>query len=135
MVAGLVPPQEQKRIFEKLLEYYKALYPGVSFSKEEKELDHKGIGDLYYTFAGEEAEATAREKMRMINSAIGEGYDTPIIVLQAKKRMILLDGHRRARVAFSQGMAWKALIIIPSKDVKFGIEDMVMGKIKDLYGK
>jgi len=135
MVVGLVPPEEEKRIFQKLVEYYKQLYPGIEFATKEQALSRNDIGELDYTYAGEETEATAAEKMRMISSAISEGYSTPIIVLQKKKKMVLLDGHRRARVAFAQGLGWKALVIIPSKDVKFGIEDMVMGKIRDLYGK
>ena len=135
MVVGLVPPEEEKRIFSKLVEYYEKLYPGLAFKKEEKVLTHKEIGELLYTYPGEETEATASEKMRMINSAIGQGYSTPIIVLQKAKANILIDGHRRARVAFGQGMNWHALLMIPSKDIKFGIEDMVLGKVKDLYGK
>ncbi|MEW6721912.1 MAG: hypothetical protein AB1324_01480 [Candidatus Micrarchaeota archaeon] len=135
MVVGLVPPDEERRICRKLLEYYEKLYPAMKFSLKDAELTHREIGELYYTYAGEETEATAMEKMRMINSAIGEGYSTPLIILRKKKMMVLLDGHRRARVAFSQGMGWKALVIIPSKDVKFGIEEMILGKIKDLYSK
>lgn len=133
MVVGLVPPDEQERIYEKLIAYYQEIYPGISFSKEEKELSREELGELYYTYPGEENQATAAEKMRMINSAIGEGYSTPIIVLKTDK-MILLDGHRRVRVAYSQGMKWPALLIVPDKEVKFGIEEMVMGKVKDLYG-
>ncbi len=135
MVVGLVPPEEEKRICGKLIEYYKKLYPGIDFSLKEQKMEHGEIGDIYYTYPGEETEATAAEKMKMINSAIGEGYSTPIILLRKKKGMILLDGHRRARVAFSQGLGWAALIISPAKEVKFGIEDMIMGRIKDLYGK
>lgn len=135
MVVGLVPPDEEANICRKLMDYYKALYPGIQFTLKEEALGHEQLGELYYTFPGEEAEATSAEKMRMINSAIGEGYATPLIVLAKKKRMVLLDGHRRARVAFSQGMGWKAYVIIPGKDIKFGIEEMILGKIKDLYGK
>ncbi|HSB46644.1 MAG TPA: hypothetical protein VLD37_01420 [Candidatus Bilamarchaeum sp.] len=135
MVVGLVPPEEEERICRKLMDYYKALYPGLEFTMKQEMMDNKQIGQCYYTFPGEETEATAAEKMKMINSAIGEGYSTPLIVLKKKTKMILLDGHRRARVAFSQGMGWKAFVILPSKDVKFGIEEMVLGKIKDLYGK
>lgn len=135
MVVGLVPPDEEKRIFGKLVSYYEKLYPLVKFSKGEKELTRKDIEELLYTYPGEETEATAAEKMTMINSAIGGGYKTPIIVLKKKKAAILLDGHRRARVAFSSGMGWPALLIIPDKEVKFGIEEMALGRIKDLYGK
>ena len=135
MVVGLVPPEEEQRICKKLVEYYKNIYPGIDFTVKEAMLSHKDIGALYYTYSGEETEATAAEKIKMINSAIGEGYKTPMIVLQKKKQGILLDGHRRARVAFSQGLSWKALMIVPSKDVKFGIEAMITGKVKDMYGK
>jgi len=135
MVVGLVPPEEEERICEKLIVYYRKLYPGIEFSRKDQVLSHKEIGAISYTYPGEETEATAAEKMRMINSAIGEGYATPIIVLQKKKDLILLDGHRRVRVAYAQGMSWKALVIVPNKEVKFGIEEMVMGKVKDLYGK
>ena len=133
MVIGLVPADEQERICEKLIEYYKNIYPGIEFTKEEKELSREEIGELLYTYPGEETEATAVEKIRMISSAVGEGYDTPIVVLKTNGKSILLDGHRRVRVAYSEGLKWKALIIAPNKEVKFGIEEMVMGKVKDLY--
>lgn len=132
---GLVPPEEEERIYGKLIAYYQQMYPGLSFSKDRKTLSHKEIGDIYYTYCGEETEAMASEKMRLISSAIGGGYSTPLILLVKKKTLILLDGHRRARVAFSQGLGWPALLIVPGKDIKFGIEDMVLGRIKDLYGK
>lgn len=135
MVVGLVPPEEEERLCKKLVDYYRQLYPGMEFTRKEVTLTRQEIGELYYTYPGEETEATAAEKMRMINSAIGEGYSTPMVVLQKKGRRILLDGHRRARVAYSQGMGWKAMLIIPAKDMKFGIEDMILGKVKDLYGK
>jgi len=134
MVVGLVPPEEEERICAKLIEYYERLYPGISFTRKEVSLTRQELGELYYTFPGEESEATAAEKMRLISSAISGGYSTPVIILKKKTKAILLDGHRRARVAYKQGMGWKALVITPSKDVKFGIEDMTMGKIKDLYG-
>ena len=134
MVTGLVPPDEQKRILERLLEYYKKLYPGIRFSTKEGELSHEEIGKLYYTYPGEESEATAADKMRRISSAIGEKYSTPIIILRKKDKDILLDGHRRVRVAFSQGLKWPAFIIKADKEVQFGIEEMIMGKVKDLYG-
>lgn len=135
MVVGLVPSEEQERIFKKLVEYYKKLYPGLEFSRKEAVITHKEIGEIQYTYSGEETEATAAEKIRMISSAIGEGYTTPIVILQKKKKNILLDGHRRVRVAYAEGLNWPALIIVPSKNVKFGIEDMIMGTVKDLYGK
>jgi len=135
MVVGLVPPEEEERLCKKLIEYYRQLYPGIGFTRKDVTLTRQEVGDLYYTYSGEETEATAAEKMKMINSAIGEGYSTPLVVLQKKGKRILLDGHRRARVAYTQGMGWKAMAIIPDKDAKFGIEDMILGKIKDLYGR
>ena len=135
MVVGLVPQEEEERLCRKLIEYYRQLYPGIGFSRKDATLSRQEIGELFYTYSGEETEATAAEKMKMINSAIGTGYMTPLVVLQKKGKRILLDGHRRARVAYSQGMGWKAMVIIPSKDAKFGIEAMILGKIKDLYGK
>ncbi len=133
MVLGLVPPDEEKRIFEKLIEYYRKLYPEVKFRMEEELLDHKKIGNLDYTYPGEETEATAEEKMRMISSAVGESYATPLILLKKKRKYLILDGHRRARVAYKEGMNWHAFVIVPDKDVKFGIEKMILGKVKDLY--
>jgi hypothetical protein len=135
LVLGLVPPEEEKRIYAKLVGYYQQLYPGVKFAKQEKTLTRREVGEMYYTYCGEETEATALEKMRRINSAIGEGYSTPLIVLVKKKKLVLLDGHRRARVAFAEGIGWPALLIVPGKDVKYGIEGMILGRIRDLYGK
>jgi len=135
MVVGLVPPDEEKRICDKLIAYYQNLYPGISFTKKEMELSHKEIGEIFYTFAGDETEASAAEKMRMISSGISGGYSTPILLLAKKGKNVLLDGHRRARVAYAQGIGWKAIAIIPNKEIKFGIEEMILGRIKDLYGK
>ena len=134
MVTGLVPPDEQKRILETLVEYYKKLYPGIGFSVKEEELTREQIGEILYTYPGEESQAMAAEKMRMISSAIGENYATPVIILRSKGRNILLDGHRRSRVAYKEGLKWPAYIIVPGKETEFGIESMVMGKVKDLYG-
>ncbi len=135
MVVGLVPKEEQERILEKLLAYYKGIYPGVEFRKEEKELNKDEIGEIYYTYAGEQTEAAAAEKIRMINEAIGHGYATPVVLLKKKEKLILLDGHRRVRVAFQQGLSWKAVLIVPeNEDIEFGIESMIMGKVKDLWG-
>jgi hypothetical protein len=135
MVMGLVPEEEEDKLFKRLVEYYSKIYPGLKFSRKEATLTVKEIGDIYYTYPGEEAEVTAAEKMRHISQAINGGYSTPVILLQKKDRMLLLDGHRRIRVAFSQGLQWKALLLVPSKDTLFGIEAMILGKVKDLYGK
>lgn len=135
MAVGLVPEEEEEKLFKRLVDYYSKIYPGLKFSKKETTLSVKEIGEIYYTYPGEEAEATAAEKMRHISEAIAGGYSTPIILLKKKDRMVLLDGHRRVRVAFSQGLEWKAILLVPSKDTLFGIEGMILGKVKDLYGK
>ncbi len=135
MGLGLVPLEEEKRICKKLIRYYENLYPGIEFSLSEEELSYKQIGEIRYTYAGEQTEALASEKMKRISTAIGQGYSTPIVILKKRNMNILLDGHRRVRVAYAQGLQWKAMMIIPGKDIKFGIEEMIMGKVKDLYGK
>ena len=93
----------------------------------------KAIGSIEYTFPGEESEATAAERMKEIREAIKFGYDTPVIVLQKGKRMVLLDGHRRLRVAWERKLRWKALVISTGARKKFAIEKMVMGKVRDLW--
>lgn len=134
MVVGLIPKEEQERIADRIIEYYKSIYPGIEFRKEERELSKEEIGEIYYTYSGEETEATADEKMNVISGAIGHGYSTPIVLLKKKEKLILLDGHRRVRVAKQQGLSWKAFLIIPGKeDFEFGIESMIMGKVKDLW--
>ena len=135
MVIGLIPEEEERMLFEKLIKYYKKLYPGLSFKKKEMKLTPKDIGELYYTYPGEEVQATTKEKVRMIKEALAYNYKTPVILLKKKKKTMILDGHRRMKVAFSQGLSWNALAIIPSKDVEFGIESMIMGKIKALFKK
>ncbi|HLC68530.1 MAG TPA: ParB N-terminal domain-containing protein [Candidatus Bilamarchaeaceae archaeon] len=135
MVVGLVDNEEEEKLFHKLLEYYQLLYPDIGFKTEQKKLDKKELGNLGYTYAGEESEATAKEKMQMISEAIGHGYNTPIIILQKKKKSILLDGHRRVRVALEQGLSWKAYLMIPNKEIEFGIEKMILGKVKDVVKK
>jgi hypothetical protein len=137
MVVGLVPPEEQERLYAKLVEYYRKLYPGIAFRREDRKLKKEQIGEIFYTYSGEETEATAAEKMRMINTAIGHGYSTPIIVLrkQKEKKDVLLDGHRRVRVAWTLGLEWPAILIIPDTETTFGIEAMITGRVKDLYSK
>jgi len=134
---GLVSREEQERIVSKLIEYYKGIYPGVDFRREELELNANEIGNLHYTHAGEENEATAREKMIAISKAIKWGYDTPIVILRKPRQGmdILLDGHRRARFAFEHGIGWKAIALTPNVEFEFGIERTVLGRISDLYGR
>lgn len=134
---GLVSRAEQARIVEKLIAYYKQLYPGVDFTREELELSAKEIGNLLYTYAGTEEEASAREKMIAISKAIKWGYDTPIVILRKPRqgKDILLDGHRRARFAFENGMGWKAVALVPNVEFEFGVERTILGRIADLYSK
>lgn len=134
MVFGLVPEEEEERIFKRLIEYYGNIYPGISFKRKDVLLTHEQVSDILYTYSGEETEATAKDKMRLISSAIKKGYATPVILLEKDGGMILLDGHRRVRVAFAEGLGWPAIVMVPSKNVKFGIEDMVMARVGDLYG-
>jgi len=135
-MVGLITEEEEEKLLEKMLGYYRKLYPGMEFRKEEKTLSHADIGGLEYTYAGAESEATAEEKMHAVAEAIGHGYSTPILVLKKGEKLILLDGHRRVRVAFQQGLSWKAYLIVPNReDVDFGIEATVMGKVRDLWEK
>ncbi len=135
-MVGLITEEDEKKLLEKMVAYYRNLYPGMEFRTEEKELTHEQLGELDYTYAGAESEATAEEKMNMIADAIGHGYATPILVLKKGEKLVLLDGHRRVRVAYPQGMSWKAYLIVPSReDVEFGIEGTIMGKVRDLWGK
>ena len=135
MVLTLITPEEQKRIFLRLMDYYKKLYPNILFKQEEKVLSKKDIADVYYTYPGEEEQASASDKMALIAEEISAGYSTPVILLRRKSKLIVLDGHRRLHVAFDRGMSWKAFIISPQKDAEFGIEKMVLGKIKELFGR
>ncbi len=135
MVLSLITPEDQEGIFIRLLDYYKKLYPGIAFKRAEKQLSKKDIADLNYTYPGEEEKASALERMQLISEELAKGYSTPIICLKKKKKTILLDGHRRVRVAFERASPWKALLIIPQTDQVFGIEEMILGKVKDLFGK
>lgn len=130
----LVSAHEEEYLFDELIDYYKKLYPKINFKKERGVLTKKQIGDVLYTYSGEEIEAGAKIKMKEIEDAISYGYDTPVIILKKKTSSILIDGHRRLRLAWEKGITWKALIIVPDRDTTFGIEKMVLGKISDLFG-
>ncbi len=131
MVYQLITPEEEKRIFERLIEYYQKLYPNLVFSKKEKLLSKNDIGNIHYTYSGEETEATATETRDMIREALATGYNTTIILLEKKTgKRILLDGHRRAIVAYHEGLGWRVMIIQPNKDADFGIEKMIIKKVK-----
>ena len=131
----LVSAQDEKKLLKKFIDYYRKLYPEIGFGTEQRDLGREEIGEIIYTYPGVEIEATADLKTRRISTALKHGYSTPIIVMAKAGKMILLDGHRRVRVAFHNGLGWKAYFIIPEKEEAFGIEKMAKGKVKDLFGK
>lgn len=131
---NLIQPSEERALFDKLFEYYKRLYPGIIFRKEETVLSPEEIGEIVYTYPGAESEANFNEEVVLIEDSMRYGYDTPLIALKKGKTLFLLDGHRRAKVAFSKNHSWKVLLIISSKEVEFGIEKMAMGRVKDIFG-
>jgi hypothetical protein len=138
MVMGIISPEDQEKLANRLMEYYRNLYPDVEFRRFNEELNHEQIKKIKYTYSGEETEAMAKEKMRLIDEAIATetGYSTPIIILRKGSDDYLLDGHRRVRVAQQEGLSWDAIVIkAPGDTVKFGIEDMVLGTVEDLFGK
>lgn len=135
MRAGLISPHEEELLFRKLFNYYKKLYPKAKFKQERRKLTPRQIGQIYYTYPGEEVQATFIEKAREITDAIPHGYNTPIVVLKAGNRMFLLDGHRRVRAAWTRKKPWDALIIsTEKKGIEFGIERMAEGKVAELWG-
>ncbi|MEW6528837.1 MAG: hypothetical protein AB1391_03040 [Candidatus Micrarchaeota archaeon] len=131
MPYGLISLQEELRLFARLMNFYSKLYPQIKFTKKEKTLCASEIGEIQYTYAGQETEDRAIDIMNEINDALPE-YSVPIVLLKKKKYFLLLDGHRRARVAWTKKMKWKALLIVPNKDAKFGVEDTIMKKIKNI---
>jgi len=132
---GLIQPGEEKKLFEQLVQYYQRLYPGIGFKKVELVLKPEEISEIIYTYPGEETEATFREEVQIISESAKQGYDTPVIILRKLKdrKDILLDGHRRLKYAFDKKIGWKALAMIPDREVQFGIEKMAKGKIKDVF--
>jgi hypothetical protein len=133
MVVGLISPPEERKLFEKLVQYYGKLYPELKFGTKETILEPDELASVLYTYPGEEAEATSEEKMKEIREAINSGYDTPAILLEKDGKYLVLDGHRRLRVARERRIKWKALVITSPAGAKFGIEKMVMGRIGDLF--
>ncbi|MGC8851014.1 MAG: hypothetical protein ACP5O3_02160 [Candidatus Micrarchaeia archaeon] len=128
----LVTEKEERVLLKQLIESYEKIYE-TTFLVEEKNLSPAEVGEVQYTYAGEENEVTAQAKMNEIRRAIKYGYCTPVILLKSGSNHFLVDGHRRLRVAWENGLSWKALVVVPSKPVKFGVEKMALGKIKDLY--
>ncbi len=134
MRTGLISTHEEEHLFRKLFEYYKKLYPKAKFRRIERKLTPRQIGQVYYTYPGEEAQVTFEEKEKEIAEALPFGYNTPIILLNAGNRMFLLDGHRRVRVAWMNKKGWNALLIYSDKrGIEFGIEKMAEGKVVDLW--
>jgi hypothetical protein len=134
MHTGLISAHEEERLFRKLFEYYTKLYPKAKFTRIERKLTPRQIGQIYYTYPGEEAQVTFIEKSEEIADALPLGYSTPIIILNAGNKMFLLDGHRRVRVAWLKKKGWDALLIYTDKKgIEFGIERMVEGKVADLW--
>lgn len=131
MPYGLISLHDEMRQFFRIYDFYTCLYPEIKFSKEDSTLEPSQIGDILYTYAGEEIEALAKDKMREIEDAL-PGYNVPAIVLKKGKKLILLDGHRRLRVAWRRKLPWKVLIIKPSKGMRFGVEDTAIGKVKEI---
>lgn len=129
----LISPEEEQRLFEKLLEYYKRLYPDLEFRTDERILSVREIGDVWYTHPGVEDAATFTEKVIKVKKALNKGYGTPVIILKKSDKEILLDGHRRLRAAWELGVPWHALFIVPSKDKEFGVERLIEGRIRDVW--
>ena len=46
MVLSLITPEEQEKIFVRLIDYYKKLYPGVAFKRADKALSKNDVADL-----------------------------------------------------------------------------------------
>lgn len=132
-MSELIQPTEEKKLFDKLSAYYTKLFPGVVFKKEELTLKPEEIGEIIYTYPGAETEATFNEEVKMIEESLAYGYDAPLIIIRKGNEDILLDGHRRVKVAFTKKLPWKALALIPDREVSFGIEKMEMGKVKERF--
>ncbi|MDI6737851.1 MAG: hypothetical protein QME12_05040 [Nanoarchaeota archaeon] len=52
MNGNLIQPSEERKLFERLIEYYKKLYPGIGFRKSEILLKPEEIGGIIYTYQG-----------------------------------------------------------------------------------
>jgi hypothetical protein len=129
----LIQEYEEREVFDQVVESYEELHPGVNFQKSDEMLNKEKLGEVYYTFPGEEARVTFAKKVVEIKKAIEHGYSAPMIILRKKDMDILIDGHRRARAVWDLGISWPALVMAPDKEVKFGIEKLIEGKIKDLW--
>lgn len=132
----LITDAEERELLKKLVAYYEKIYPGLVFNIYEETLTRQQIAEIYYTYPGEEASATFDEKVKAIKEAVKKKkYATPVIILRkvGARKDILLDGHRRLKAAWEEGWDWKAFVIVPSRELEFGIEKMIQGKMKELW--
>lgn len=131
----LITPEKESEMYEKLVAYYRNIYPGVEFRLRSEVFTPEEIGGIYYTFPGEENIESEEETIKLIESSIRQGYSTPAVVLEnsASGKVFILDGHRRLKVAFKHKIPWELLFISCSQDIHFGLEKTVIGKIKDLF--
>jgi hypothetical protein len=129
----LIQEYEERILFEDIVRSYEAVHENLSFERVEETLDKEKLGEVYYTFPGEESRVTFAKKVVEIKKAIEHGYSCPFIIMRKSGKDILIDGHRRARAAWDLGIPWKALVMIPNRDVEFGIEKYILGKIKDMW--
>ncbi len=132
MPYGLISMKDELRLFYRIADFYSRLYPKISFSKSDKTLNPKQIGEVLYTYGGEEIESLAADKMKEVEDSLPD-YRVPAIALKKGNQLILLDGHRRLRLAWKKKLPWKVLLLVPDKKQKFGIEKTVLGKLKSLY--
>ncbi|MFA5076971.1 MAG: hypothetical protein WC488_00920 [Candidatus Micrarchaeia archaeon] len=132
MPFGLITFQEELRIFTRVRDFYRRLYPKITFSEEERMLQHSDIGEVLYTYAGDETQPLAADRHAELEKYISRSH-VPAIILKKGKTLILLDGHRRLRFAWRNRIPWKALMLVPGKGRKFAIEETVMGRIADMY--
>lgn len=133
----LMTRDDEEELFKTLIQYYKNIYPGLAFQRVRERLTRQQIAEICYTYPGEENTATFKDRVIQIRKAIKEkGYDTPVIILRklGEKKDILLDGHRRLKVAWEESIDWDALIMVPSRELDFGIEKMIEGKIRQIWG-
>ena len=130
---ALILEHEERELFDKIVEYYHSIHEEVKFVKREEVLPLEKLRNLYYTLPSIENVASFGQKVEEIKRATGHGYRTPVIILRKRDRDLLLDGHRRVRVAWELGIEWPALIMIPDKQKEFGVEKLAQGRIRDIW--
>ena len=124
---GLISLVEEKKLLKKIVEYYGNIYPEIKLEVREETLLKDEVGELHCCFPGVEEVASSPVKLRAIASALNQGYSTPLIVLrkESENKSILLDGIARALVAWQHGIPWKAFLIMPDKEIEFGVEKTI----------